>query len=122
MFIISVGVTSAVLTLIDTFTLLSLSLPVPDDVRGDAHHQRGRGGKQWRRPWLRLSSPFGFRGTFRVSDGVHAGGEGPAPGHVEGDAGELGTNAGQAAGGQPRTRRPAEAAQLCLASGKISSN
>ena len=92
-----------------------------DDVRGDAHHQWGRGARWARQQWstgLRLPAAVWLRGSLWVADGVHAGGAGSSPGDSEGVSGEPGPDAGQAARSEPRKRLSAETTQHGFATGK----
>lgn len=83
-------------------------------MRGDAHHQRGHGAEPARLPEQRLGPGL----PLRAADGQHAGREGPAAGHAEGDPGEPEPGPAAPARRHLRPRLPAAAAQLRPAAGK----
>lgn len=103
----------------NTATLSSCHFQTPlvqrqDDVWGDAHHQRGHGAEPTRLSEQRLGPGL----ALRAADGQHAGREGPAPGHTEGDAGEPRPGPAASAGRHLRPWLSAAPAQLRPATGK----
>lgn len=85
-----------------------------DDVRGDAHHQRGHGAEPARLSEQRLGPGL----ALRAADGQHAGRAGPAAGHAEGDAGEPRPGPAASSRRHLRPRLSAATAQLRPATGE----
>ena len=86
-----------------------------DDVRGDAHHQRGHGAE----PTGLSEQLLGPGLALRAADGQHAGRERPAAGHTEGDPGEPRPGAAAPSGRHLRPWLAAAPAQLRPATGKM---